>query len=476
MMLTLSVVVVLFLGAAICWYLASRPSRAAQPDSVGLTQDIHPAVTAVTPESTDLDLKDERDQEEVFREETSRQTGKLSLLGDLAAGIAHEINNPIAIMVEEAGWIEDLLEEAEFPQSKNLEEFKRALKQIKTQGGRCKAIIHNLLSFGRKTSIKLEEVRINDLVSEVVKAYTKKERSGNLSIETHFTEPLPECQLSPSEMQQVLTNLINNAIDALDPGGGIIDITTRLAGDLVVIDVADNGKGIPKAYLDKIFEPFFTTKPVGKGTGLGLSICYGLVEKTGGEISVDSEVGVGTTFHVRIPRQRPEGHPKPPLEPPGKLSMEKESPSEASTLVSSPTIVLIVDDEVPFVEALQKRLAKRNLQVLTAFSGEQALRELERKRDIDIVVLDVKMPGMDGIETLREIKISRPLLEVILLSAHTTVESAIEGIKLGAFDYLLKPCDIGQLVEQIEKARRRKHRREERIMEARIKEITSRRV
>ena len=200
MMLTLSVVVVLFLGAAICWYLAGRPSRAAQPDSVGLTQDIHPAVTAVTPESTDLDLKDERDQEEVFREETSRQTGKLSLLGDLAAGIAHEINNPIAIMVEEAGWIEDLLEEAEFPQSKNLEEFKRDLKQIKTQGGRCKAIIHNLLSFGRKTSIKLEEVRINDLVSEVVKAYTKKERSGNLSTETHFTEPLPECQLSPSEM------------------------------------------------------------------------------------------------------------------------------------------------------------------------------------------------------------------------------------------------------------------------------------
>ena len=145
-------------------------------------------------------------------------------------------------------------------------------------------------------------------------------------------------------------------------------------------------------------------------------------------------------------------------------------------MVSAPTVVLLVDDEVPFVEALRKRLAKRGMEVLTAFSGEEALRELQRKRDVDIVLLGVKMPGMDGIETLREIKAIRPLVEVILLSADTTVESAIEGIKLGAFDYLLKPCDMGQLLDQIEKARRRKRRQEQKIMEVRIKEITSRRI
>jgi signal transduction histidine kinase/FixJ family two-component response regulator len=476
MMFALGVLGILILGFALCWYLVRRSSRAGPMGLMDVPRETQPAATAAAAENFEAHLLGEVEKTESFREEDGRQTGKLSLLGDLAAGIAHEINTPIAIMVEEAGWIEDLLEEEEFQESENLEEFKRALKQIKTQGARCKAIIHNLLSFGRKTSIKVEEVKVNDLVIEVVKAYAMKVRSGNMRIATHFTEPLPNCQLSPSEMLQVLTNLINNAIDALAPEGGKIDITTRLVGEQVVIDVTDNGHGIPEAHLDKIFDPFFTTKPVGKGTGLGLSICYGLVEKTGGEISVDSEVGAGTTFHVRIPWRRQEEQPKSPFEPAKGASPDQEPPPEAAALVPSPTVVLVVDDEVPFVEALQRRLAKRNLQVLAAFSGEQALRELQQRRDIDIVVLDVKMPGMDGIETLREIKASRPLVEVILLSAHTTVESAIEGIKLGAFDYLLKPCDIGQLADQIEKARRRKHRQEQKIMEARIKEITSRRI
>jgi len=145
-------------------------------------------------------------------------------------------------------------------------------------------------------------------------------------------------------------------------------------------------------------------------------------------------------------------------------------------MVSVPTVVLLVDDEMPFVEALRKRLAKRGMQILTAFSGEEALQQLQRKRDVDVVLLGVKMPGMGGIETLREIKAVRPLVEVILLSADTTVESAIEGIKLGAFDYLVKPCDMAQLLDQIEKARRRKRRQEQKIMEVRIKEITSRRI
>jgi CheY-like chemotaxis protein len=241
-----------------------------------------------------------------------------------------------------------------------------------------------------------------------------------------------------------------------------------------VIDVSDNGQGIPKAHLDKIFDPFFTTKPVGKGTGLGLSICYGLIEKMGGDISVESQPGMGTTFHVRIPWQRREERPRSVTAPAEGEPAEEETPPTA--MVSAPTVVLLVDDEMPFVEALRKRLAKRGMQILTAFSGEEALRELQRKRDVDVVLLGVNMPGMGGIETLREIKAVRPLVEVILLSADTTIESAIEGIKLGAFDYLVKPCDLEQLLDQIERARRRKRRQEQKIMEVRIKEITSRRI
>lgn len=473
-MRALGVLGILILAVTFCWYLARRSSRVHQSDSTGLVRKTSPVAAAVPVENADADILDEADETETFSEQDRRQVGKLSLLGDLAAGIAHEINNPVAIMLEEAGWIGDLLEEEEFRENENLQEFKRALAQIKTQGARCKAIIQNLVSFGQKTSIKVGDVHVNDLIAEVVRSYEKKVRAGNVKIETHFTESLPNCRLSPSEMQQVLTNLINNGLDAVDPERGRVEVSTRCDGRDVVIDVSDNGPGVPQAHLEKIFDPFFTTKPVGKGTGLGLSICYGFVQKMGGDISVDSEPGMGTTFHVRIPWRKPEDRPKEAAVPIGEGAAEQESPPIA--MVSAPTVVLVVDDEVPFVEALRKRLAKRGMHILTAFSGEDALRAIQRKRDIDIVLLGVKMPGMDGIEALREIKTIRPLVEVILLSAHSTVESAIEGIKLGAFDYLVKPCDMGQLLDQIEKARRRKRRQEQKIMEVRIKEITARRI
>jgi signal transduction histidine kinase/FixJ family two-component response regulator len=477
MMLALGVSGILILAAAICWYAVRRPPHAARLGAAEPPHHTPPAATAVPAEGgagASADIPEDTDETENSGGRDRKPAGKLSLLGDLAAGIAHEINNPVAIMLEEAGWIQDLLEEEEFRQSENLEEFKRALMQIKTQGARCKAIIQNLVSFGQKTSLKVGEVRVNDLVAEVVRAYDKRLRAGDVKIDTRFAEFLPDCRLSSSEMQQVLTNLINNGLDAADPEGGRVEIRTRCDGPDVVIDVSDNGPGIPKAHLDKIFDPFFTTKPVGKGTGLGLSICYGLVEKMGGNINVESEPGMGTTFHVRIPWRKHEERPRSTSGPVAEEGPEQESAPTA--MVSAPTVVVLVDDEVPFVEALGRRLAKRGMEILTAFSGEEALRELERKRDVDIVLLGVNMPGMGGMETLREIKTSRPLVEVILLSADTAVESAIEGIKLGAFDYLLKPCDMGPLLDHIEKARRRKRRQEQKIMEVRIKEITSRRI
>jgi DNA-binding NtrC family response regulator len=137
--------------------------------------------------------------------------------------------------------------------------------------------------------------------------------------------------------------------------------------------------------------------------------------------------------------------------------------------------VLIVDDEVPFVETLTKRLEKRNLDITAAYDGQSALDTLAAEARLDVVILDVKMPGMDGIATLRQIKLNHPLIEVIMLTGHATVETAIEGMKLGAFDYLMKPCDIDTLVSKVEAAAARKDEHEEKIVQARIKEITDRR-
>jgi len=139
------------------------------------------------------------------------------------------------------------------------------------------------------------------------------------------------------------------------------------------------------------------------------------------------------------------------------------------------TVVLLVDDEVPFVETMVKRLNKRNLKTLNAFSGTKALEVLGREGNVDVVILDVKMPGMDGIETLREIKKEHPLVEVIMLTGHGTIESGIEGMRLGAFDYLTKPCDIDTLLAKVHEARGIKVRHEEKITKARIDEIALRR-
>ncbi len=243
----------------------------------------------------------ELDQEKEMMNEQIIETGKLASVGELAAGVAHEINNPVAIMVEEAGWIEDLLEEDDLKESENLSEFRRALNQIHVQGKRCKEITHKLLSFARKTDSRIHEIELNELVEEVVGLSAQQARYNNVEIRVHLQEQLPPMRMSPTEVQQVLLNLINNALYAMDGRGGVIDVYTRRKEENVVIEVSDTGPGIPESNLARIFDPFFTTKPVGKGSGLGLSICYGIIKKMDGDIDVRSVVGEGTTFTVRIP-------------------------------------------------------------------------------------------------------------------------------------------------------------------------------
>ena len=245
----------------------------------------------------------ELDQEKEMMNEQIIETGKLASVGELAAGVAHEINNPVAIMVEEAGWIEDLLEEEDLRESENLSEFLRALNQIHIQGKRCKEITHKLLSFARKTDSRVHEIDLNELVEEVVGLSAQQARYNNVEIRVDLQEPLPPMRMSPTELQQVLLNLINNALYAMDGRGGVIDVVTRRKEDHVLIEVSDTGPGIPEANLGRIFDPFFTTKPVGKGSGLGLSICYGIIKKMDGDIDVRSMVGEGTTFTVQVPIQ-----------------------------------------------------------------------------------------------------------------------------------------------------------------------------
>ena len=243
------------------------------------------------------------DREKEIMNQQVIETGKLASIGELASGIAHEINNPVAIMVEEAGWIEDLLAEEDLSQCKNLEEFQRALNQIRMQGKRCKEITHKLLSFARKTDSWVQDVQINALIEEVINLSAQKAKYANVDIVADLAPDLPTIPMSYTEGQQVLLNLINNALYALESKNdrGRIEVNTKLDGGRIIIDVIDNGTGIPPAIIQRIFDPFFTSKPVGKGTGLGLSICYGIINKLGGDIDVESVLDQGTHFQIRIP-------------------------------------------------------------------------------------------------------------------------------------------------------------------------------
>lgn len=261
-------------------------------------------VTALTLSRMIVNRIAKADNEKQMMNEKVVQAGKMASVGELAAGIAHEINNPVAIMVEEAGWMADLLEEEEFQQTKNLDEFTRAISQIHTQGKRCKEITNKLLSFARKTDSTLQEININDLLEEVVALTAQRAKYSMVEIHNYFQQDLPAAKVSPSEMQQVFFNLINNALDAMEDRGGTLTIGSRQQDRYLIIEVSDTGKGIPEANIHRIFDPFFTTKSVGKGTGLGLSICYGIIDKMGGKIECKSAVDKGTTFYVYIPLQR----------------------------------------------------------------------------------------------------------------------------------------------------------------------------
>jgi two-component system NtrC family sensor kinase len=245
--------------------------------------------------------KEIADKEKDMMSQQVIETGKLASIGELAAGIAHEINNPVAIMIEEAGWIQDLLEEEEFEDSENREELFRALKQINTQGKRCKEITHKLLSFARKTDSRVIEIAIGEMLEEIVSLSSQRAKYSNVEIHSQVEKNLPPISASETEMQQVFLNLVNNALDAMEKTGGKILLTARVKGNEIIVTVNDNGPGIAEANLARIFDPFYTTKPVGKGTGLGLSICYGIVKKIGGDIEVRSQKGQGTTFEIRIP-------------------------------------------------------------------------------------------------------------------------------------------------------------------------------
>jgi two-component system NtrC family sensor kinase len=244
------------------------------------------------------------EREKATSEDMMIQSSKMAALGKMAAGIAHEINNPLAVIGEKAGWMKDLLKKEDMAQSRNFQEFQDAASKIEYHVSRTKKITHRLLGFARRMEPVQEHVDINRVLDDTIDLLENEARYRKIDLQTDYHQDLPSTTSDSSQLQQVFLNILNNAIDAVEKDGEILISTSyNPHNQEIIVAVKDNGPGIPKETLPKIFDPFFTSKAMGKGTGLGLSITYSIVEKLGGRLMVASEVGQGTTFTIYIPIQ-----------------------------------------------------------------------------------------------------------------------------------------------------------------------------
>lgn len=230
------------------------------------------------------------------------QSSKMAALGKLAAGVAHEVNNPLAVIREKAGWMRDLLEEEDVKASPNFQEFEDAVNKIEQHVERAGNVVHRMLGFARRMEPVCNDIYVNDVLKQTTAFLDNEIRFRNIELIWNLATDLPSIQSDASQIQQVILNLFNNAIDAIDRSGHItVSTGFEAASDMVSISIRDDGPGMDKEVQKRIFDPFFTTKKVGEGTGLGLSISYSIISKLGGSIRFESEAGQGTEFTILLP-------------------------------------------------------------------------------------------------------------------------------------------------------------------------------
>ncbi|MCJ7809581.1 MAG: response regulator, partial [Desulfobulbaceae bacterium] len=248
--------------------------------------------------------EEEKIKEAEFRAKMEQQmiaTERLASLGTLAAGVAHEINNPLAIIKESAGWMKLILNKEEMVGIPRKGDFEMALGKIEKGVERARRITHQLLGSIKQTDSVCSEVNLEELLSETADLMHKDAGNKDIEIRQQIDPAVGSIWTDPYKLRQVLINLLTNAVQATGSGGKVT-ITVEPVDEGAALTVSDTGQGIPQENLNKIFEPFFSTKPPGEGTGLGLFVTRSVVEKLGGEIGVESRLGQGASFRVQLPR------------------------------------------------------------------------------------------------------------------------------------------------------------------------------
>ncbi len=390
------------------------------------------------------------------------QTQKMNAVGTLAGGIAHDFNNVLTAILLSS---DHLLLSAR-PADASFAD----LMEIKRNANRAAVLVRQLLAFSRKQTMRPTVLSMTDVIGDL-RMLVDRMTGTNVKVEVDYGRDLWPVRTDLGQFEQVLLNLAVNARDAM-PSGGIITLRTRnlpsseIAAlgrrelpeeDFVMVEVSDQGTGIPPEILDKIFEPFFTTKEVGKGTGLGLSMVYGIIKQSGGYIYPESEVGKGTTFRILLPRHidipevvddqasgaAGETMALPPVATVAKPVAKAEEPTD---LTGDSAVVLLVEDEEAVRRGGKRMLETRGYTVHEAGSGVEALDIMdELDGAVDIVVSDVVMPEMDGPTLLTELRKKYPDLKFIFVSGYAEDAFARNLPADAKFGFLPKPFSLKQL-------------------------------
>ena len=346
-------------------------------------------------------------------EEQLRQAQKIEAVGQLAGGMAHEFNNYLGIVL---GYSELLLEEAG-----TTEGLRRNVAEIKAATQRTASLTRQLLALSRRQVLEPKVLDVNAVVWETHKLL-RRLIPGNIDLVPVLEPNLQQVKVDPAQIQQILINLVVNARDAMPQGGKVVIETANVEldeeyagrhievrpGRYVMLAVSDNGSGIDEQTQARIFEPFFTTKQKGKGTGLGLSTVYGIVRQSGGHITVESALREGSRFRIYLP-------PTAVTE----LKVEDETPPLETEILSGTETVLVVEDEPALRRLISVSLEKRGYTVLAAEDGSEAIRILENNPgEIDLVVSDIMMPKLNGLELRKKATLLRPDMRFLFISGY----------------------------------------------------------
>ena len=370
------------------------------------------------------------------------QAQKMEAVGQLAGGIAHDFNNILTVIKGYTEIMFSKLDENE-PLYKNVE-------QIRLSSELAESLTHQLLAFSRRQILQPEVLNLNDLILNLQKMMERL-LTADISIKTHLSSGLWNIEVDPMQMRRVIMNLCINARDAMPGGGELILRTENIiigmegfrrgykikSGEYVCISIHDSGTGMDKETESKVFEPFFTTKDLGKGTGLGLSTVYGIIKQSAGYISVNSDLGRGTSFEILFPRIK-------------KKDKKKKIKEERKVNIKGRELILIVEDNESVREMTKEMLEMNGYDVISASNGEEALLIFENENKvIHLVITDVIMPGLSGHELSENLIRKFPEVKILFMSGYSGDIVQKKGEVDHEVNYIQKPFSSESMLDKI---------------------------